>query len=112
MGADDICMKWRENKCYEFRCNAEKKKWHCGSNGVYRPHINICRHWSPASPTAFSFTISASERLSEAIAAFGRELDGATAQVWTIPALADEDRTIVPHITVFVSQRLVSVSNP
>lgn len=116
MGPTEICQEWRENKCFEFRFDSVKCQWYCGSAGVYRPHVNICRHWSPQSATAFSFTISASERLSRAINDYGRDAAAAAAQlepvpIWSIPALADSQRTPVHQITDFISRRLVCISS-
>ena len=107
MGPDEICQKWRENKCYEFRKGWLTGDWYCGSKGIHRPHVNIRHDWSPASMTAFRFTISASERLNMALAMYGKEVAPVPLPNWRIPAMADEEKVTVGQINDFVSHRLV-----
>lgn len=109
MTPDQICCRWRENKCSEFRWNDEKNEWYCGTKGVYRVH-HLTRHdWHPIhTPTAFRFNVSATNKLNGAIAKFELQELPEKVDSWRIPCIADEKYTTLGEIVAFVETRLLS----
>ena len=108
LGPDDICQRWRENKCFELKWDPTRGHFYCGRNDVHRPHHNIRWDWDFRTITSFAFTISASERLNRAIQQFGKVDPVDNKSYWTIPAVADEKLTTVGQIHDFACKRLVS----
>lgn len=102
---DEICFKWTQNKCFEYRPNKEGK-WFCGTRDQKKPHILMKRDWSPQSPTAFRFTMKASKRLLEQMEAARTERRQVPA--WDLPLICDEELTEVCQILEFAEYRLVS----
>lgn len=115
-GRDEICFNWLQNKCYEFKWDAEAKFWYCGmKKGVRRPHPMIRHDWDPEQGTAFRFTITASKRVTKHLNDYGlepEELANPARQMrtWKIKAIADESLTTVRQIFDFACNRMVSLS--
>lgn len=103
----NVCREWLAGRCYEFKWDSEKHEYFCGSHGVRRLHTNTRNDWQPDVPTAFSFVMSASDRICKMIAAYGRDQPPQRVPQWRVACLADGRLTIAKQLLVFADRRLV-----